>query len=100
MRWNPFINATGAAAYIWGIGLLFQYISSTMHNTPDTIFDPIAALSLFVFSAAVMGFLFFYRPTVLLLEHKRAEAVSFFLKTLGTFGAITILLIVITFATV
>jgi hypothetical protein len=37
-----------------------------------------------------MAFLFFYRPAVLLIENKREEAVSFFLKTLGTFGVITI----------
>ena len=40
-----------------------------------------------------MGFLFFYRPMGLLMENKRDEAVSFFLKTLGTFGAITLLVI-------
>jgi hypothetical protein len=40
-----------------------------------------------------MAFLFFYRPAVLLVQSKRDEAVYFFLKTLGTFGAITVLVI-------
>ena len=93
MRWNPFINAAGAAAYIWGIGLLIHHISSLHHDTPDNLVCSIAALSLLVFSAAVMGFLFFYRPAVLLVENKRDEAVSFFLKTLGTFGVITLFVI-------
>jgi hypothetical protein len=93
MRWNPFLNAIGAAAYVWGIGLLIHHIASLHHDTPDNLVGSIAALSLLVFSAAVMGFLFFYRPAILLLENKRGEAVSFFLETLGIFGAITLLAI-------
>lgn len=89
------MNAAGAAAYIGAIGLIFQYISSFRSDTPDTFLDPILALSLLVFSVAVMGFLFFYRPVVLLIEGKREEAVSFFLKTLGTFGVITVLLLLL-----
>jgi hypothetical protein len=95
MRWNPYLNAIGVAAYIWGVGFLIHYIGSLHHDTPDNLTGSIAALSLLVFSAAVMGFLFFYRPTVLLVEDKRDEAVFFFLKTLGTFGAITLLVILI-----
>lgn len=93
MPWNPYIHALAAATYIWGVGFLIHYISSIHHDTPDKLFDPIAALSLLVFSVAVMAFLFFYRPAVLLIENKREEAVSFFLKTLGTFGAVTVLVL-------
>jgi len=93
MRWNPFLNAFGAAAYVSGVGLLIQYISSLHHDTPDNVIGSIAFISLVVFSAAVMGFLFFYRPVMLLLENKRDEAISFFLKTLGTFGVITLIAI-------
>ncbi|OIO53494.1 hypothetical protein AUJ46_04820 [Candidatus Peregrinibacteria bacterium CG1_02_54_53] len=95
MRWNPYLNAIGAVAYVWGVGLLIGYISSLHHDTPDNLIGSIAALSLFTFSAAVMGFLFFYRPAALLVENKKEEAVFFFLKTLGTFGVITLFLILI-----
>jgi hypothetical protein len=91
MKWNPFVNAIGAALYITCIGLLMGHIASLHHDTPDNLIGTITAISLFVFSAAVMGFLFFYRPAVLLLEGKRKEAVVFFFKTLGTFGVITLL---------
>jgi len=91
MKWNPFINGIAAAAYIWGIGLLIHYIASLHRDTPDNLVGSIVAISLLVFSAAVMGFLFFYRPVALLIENKRGEAISFFLKTLGTFGIITAL---------
>src|SRR5580704_5194860 len=94
MRWNPFLNASIASGYIAGIALFLQFIQSFKHNTPDTPIDAVGALSLLVFSVALMGFLFFYRPAVLLLDNKREEAVSYFLKTLGTFGVITALVFI------
>ena len=93
MRWNPFLNAIAAASYIGCIALTFQFISHYRANTPDTFLDPIAALSLLVFSVATMAFLFFYRPLTLLLDEKREEAVSFFLKTLGSFGIFTLCMV-------
>jgi hypothetical protein len=94
MRWNPFLNAIGAAAYIASLVSLMQFISSFRHDTPDTVFDGMGVISLVVFSAAVMAFLFFYRPLVLLIEDKREAALAFFLKTLGAFGAITAVVII------
>jgi hypothetical protein len=91
MQWNPYLSALAAAAYIWGLGFIFQFLESTRGDIPDTTFAPILMLSLLVFSVALMGFLFFYRPVVLLLENKRNEAASYFLKTLATFGALTAL---------
>ena len=91
MRLNPFAHAIIAVGYIWGVASLLQVISPPP-DTPDTWLTPVVALSLLVFSVALMGFLFFYRPVVLLLENKKEEAVSFFLQTLGSFGIITIVL--------
>jgi hypothetical protein len=91
MKWNPLYNAFGAAGYIWIVGILMHYVTAVNHNTPDTFLDPIIVLSLLVFSAAAMAFLFFYRPVVLLLENKRKEAVTYFLQTLGIFGVLTLL---------
>jgi hypothetical protein len=93
MRWNPYLNAIGATAYIWAVGLLIHYISSLHHDTPDNLTGSTTALSLAVFSAAVMGFLFFYRPVVLLIENKRQEALLFFLKTLALFGVTTLIMV-------
>ncbi|MGB3921903.1 MAG: hypothetical protein WBL19_01300 [Minisyncoccia bacterium] len=88
MNKNPFINA----------GLTFLYIvfivSVMFRINPDsrgeTIFVPIIMLSLFVFSAAVMGYLFVYEPLQLHLDNKRQEAISFFFKTLGTFAGLVL----------
>ncbi len=93
MKWNPLINAALAAAYIFGIAALFRYIAYLGQGVPDSIIDPIGVLSVLVFSVAVMGFLFFYRPVILLLENKRDEAISYFLRTLGLFGIITLLVL-------
>jgi len=93
MKWNPVLSAGAAIAYIALIALFLNFIETYRHDTPDTILDGIGFLSLLVFSASVMAFLFFYRPIVLLIENKKAEALSYFLKTLGVFGAITATLI-------
>lgn len=93
MKWNPYLNALGIEAYIWGLGLLINYISSLHHDTPDNLIGTIAAFSLFTCSAAVVGFLLFYRPVALLIEGKREEAIFFFLKTLATFGVITVFVV-------
>jgi hypothetical protein len=93
MKWNPFINAAAASAYIGAVALFMQFIQSLRHDTPDTLLDGMGVISLFVFSAAVMAFLFFYEPVRRLIENKKAEAVSYFLKTLGIFGVITIIVL-------
>ncbi len=94
MKLNPFLNATAAVAYIGAVALFMRFIESLRHDTPDTILDGVGFISLFVFSAAVMAFLFFYQPVLMLTENKKAEALSYFFKTLGTFGAITVTVLV------
>ncbi len=89
MKWNPFVNAIAASAYIGAVVLFMHFIESLRHDTPDTLLDGMGVISLLVFSAAVMAFLFFYQPVLRLVENKRAEAISYFLKTLGVFGVIT-----------
>lgn len=87
------MNGLGAAAYVWGLATLIQRIANLHHDTPDNLTGTIAAFSLFVFSAAVMGFFFVYHPVELLVEGRRKDAMVFFLTTLGTFGILTALVI-------
>jgi len=88
MTKNPYINALLAGAYIALIVLLMNTFvdNPALENSAHVIFIPMAMLSLFVFSAAVMGFLFVYRPLALYLDGKKQEAVIFFGKTLATFA--------------
>lgn len=90
MKWNPLLNALAASSYIGAVVLFLHFIESVRRDTPDTILDGLGVISLFVFSAAVMAFLFFYQPALRLIENKRSEAVSYFLQTLGIFGLITV----------
>lgn len=95
MKWNPGINAVGALAYIGAIALFMNFMESIRHDTPDTLLDGMGMISLLVFSAAVMAFLFFYQPLVLLIENKKSEAIAYFLKTLGIFGAVTVVVLIV-----
>ncbi len=90
MSQNPFINALVAAGYI-------SLLVTLIFNSPKLITDnelgmmaPILFLSLFVISAALMGYLFVYQPVRLLIENKQKEATKFFLTTVFSFACITV----------
>jgi len=88
MTKNPFINALLASAYI---GLVVSIMGSMDKSGTDTLLIPMAMLSLFVLSTAVMGYLFCYQPILLLSEGKRGEATKLFLQTAGVFALFTAL---------
>ena len=83
---KPFIHALVAALYIVFIVLVASTAGSILKNKPDTIIIPMTMLSLFVLSAAVMGFLFIYEPVRLLIENKKQEALLFFAKVVAFFA--------------
>jgi len=87
---KPFLNAVAASVYI-SIVSSFMFYGSKLFPKEDTLLAPIAMLSLFTLSAAVMGYLFFYQPLMLFLDGNRKKAVDFFLRTVAVFSAITIL---------
>lgn len=90
MKPHPFWNAAGAAAYIGLVVLFLQYLNAIGQNVPDNrVLDPMGAISLLVFSVAVMAYLFFYQPAVLLIDGKKKEALAYFFTTLAVFGVIT-----------
>jgi hypothetical protein len=95
MSSNPYLNAVYASAYIMGVVLLMsRFVDGAADNT---ILMPITMLSLLVLSVSVMAFLFFYLPASMLLEGRRQEALAFFTRMLGTFAAITVLLLATVF---
>jgi len=81
---TPFLNAGLAFIYIILIVLLINTFGRMM--IPDNILIPIVMLSLFVLSAAIMGFFFLNQPFMLFMEGKKAEALRFFIKTVLIFG--------------
>ena len=97
MTKNPILNAAAATAYIILVALVMFY--GTKYASPNnSIFAPIAGLSLFTLSAAVMGYIFCYQPVILFLDGKKKEAVDLFLKTTIIFGAITAVILLLFFS--
>lgn len=90
MTKNPFLNALAASVYI---GLVASIMFYGMQHAPkqDSVAIPIAIISLFTLSAAVMGYLFLYQPIQLFLDGKKKQAVDFFLQTMAAFAGLTAL---------
>jgi hypothetical protein len=94
---KPFLRALAAVLYIIIIVLLIQAFSFVLKGTQDTIIIPMTMLSLFVLSAAVMGFLFLSEPLQLLIENKKKEAIAFFAKVVGFFACFVLIFVIVLF---
>ena len=98
MTKNPIINAFSASAYIILVAFVINFISQTQRNKPDTFFAPVVFLSLLTLSVTIMAYIFFYQPLQLFIEGKKKEAVKLFVQTLGVFGIITAVVLVLLFS--
>ena len=98
MTKNPLINALSASVYIVLVITVMTFATKPLQNKPDTFFTPIVFLSLLTLSVAVMAFLFFYQPVVLLIDGKKKEAINLFAKTIGVFAVITVVLLTLLFS--
>ena len=96
MTKSSFLNAISAILYITFVALLMFY-GNKLFGPKDTILTPIAMLSLFTLSAAVMGYLFLYQPIIFFLDGHRKSAVNLFLKTIAVFAGITVLVFILIF---
>ncbi|MFA6076714.1 MAG: hypothetical protein WC735_01420 [Candidatus Paceibacterota bacterium] len=94
---KPFYFAGVAVAYIVLIVSGINFMGNIMQNQEETIFIPMAMLSLFVLSAAIMGFLFLSEPLQLLIENRRQEAVVFFAKIVGIFACFVAIFTILLF---
>jgi hypothetical protein len=97
MTKNPIINALSASAYIILGVTVMTLVTQPLKNKPDTFFAPIVFLSLLTLSVAVMAFLFFYQPLILIIEGKKKEAVNLLIKTIGIFAIITAIGLILLF---
>ncbi len=94
MTKNPLTNALTAALYVIGI-VSILYFGGTIAQPEDTILIPMAMLSLFTLSAAVMATVFFYQPVALLIKGETEPAFKLALHTIGYFAIITATLFLI-----
>ena len=97
MMKKAFINALLAEIYIVFIVLVVDFVAKAFESA-EVMFVPVVMLSIFVLSAAVMGYLFFSQPVQLYLEGQKKQAVSFFLFTILSFAILTIVSTIILFS--
>ena len=92
---KPFFYALSAVLYIVIIILCGNALSPFIPE--ETILIPMAMLSLFVLSTAIMGFLFLSEPLILYIENKKREAILFFAKTVGIFACFIVIFLALLF---
>jgi len=97
MTKNPFINSLAASAYIIFIVLVMNSGTKLVGPT-NSLMAPVAVISLFTLSAAVMGYLFCYQPIQLYFDGKKKSAVQLFLQTVIIFACLTALFLTLLFA--
>jgi hypothetical protein len=73
---------------------IFALFNFSLPQVPE-IFAGITMLSLFVFSAATMGYIFLYQPALLILGGEKKEGAKLFLQTVAAFGASAFVFILI-----
>lgn len=98
MSKNPIVNALSASAYIILVVSVMTFVTQPLKNKPDTFFAPITVLFVLTLSVAVMAFLFFYQPLQLFIEGKKKEAVNLFVKTVGIFAILTVVVLILLFS--
>ncbi|HEY4481504.1 MAG TPA: hypothetical protein VI489_01485 [Candidatus Brocadiaceae bacterium] len=98
MTKNPLYNALFASLYIVVIASIMFYGTKLAGPMGNTFLAPIAMISLFTLSAAVMGYLFGYQPFVLYFDGKKKQGLDLFLKTVAVFGGVTIIFLVLLFS--
>ena len=90
MTKNPFLNALAAFAYIVAVVLGMTYVT-THAVAQKSVIIPVAVLSLFTLSAAVMGYIFLAQPLRLYLDGDKQLAVKLFAQTVGIFAVLTVI---------
>jgi len=89
------VNSLATALYIIAVGAFMYFGSIVKLGRVNTILAPIALLLLFVFSAALIGFLIFGKPAQMYVDGKKKEALSLLTHTLISFSIITFIFLII-----
>lgn len=97
MTKNPLVNALTASGYIIFVSAFMSW-GTRFAPKEDTIFAPIAIISLFTLSAAVMGYVFLYQPAILYFDGKKKQGAKLLLQTIGSFGLLTLIAILLMFS--
>ena len=96
MSKNPIINGLSASAYIIIVASVMNFGTKIIPH-PNPFIAPVAIISLFTLSAAVMGYIFCYQPVQLYFDGKKKQAVQLFLRTVIVFGFLTAFALILLF---
>jgi hypothetical protein len=96
MTKNPLLNALAGSAYVSLVALGIESIPPRQPLL--AALGPLLFLSLFLFSAGVMGYLFLWQPALMTLRGDARGGITLFLRTLGLFGLVTLCIAAIFFA--
>ena len=96
MTKNPLLNAFLAIGYIALVALL-MYLVPLYAPRMGALIAIMSFVSLFVFSAAVMGYLFLSQPLMLYVDGEKKQAVRLFLMTVISFALVVGLFLVSAF---
>jgi hypothetical protein len=96
MTKNPFYNVGAGLIYITFVVFALNTGSRLANpGTGNNFLIPIGMLSLFVFSAAMMAYIFLYQPIIMFMEGNRQGAISLLWKTAAIFaGSILVIFLV------
>ncbi|OGJ09094.1 hypothetical protein A2356_01820 [Candidatus Nomurabacteria bacterium RIFOXYB1_FULL_39_16] len=95
---KPFVYALAAAVYIVLIVSIINILTVFKPEGGEEALIPMMMmLSLFVLSAAVMGFIFLSEPFRLYMEDRKQEGVAFFVRIVGFFACFVVLFLVLLF---
>lgn len=89
LKKRGFINAFATALYVIAIASFMYYGSLIKLGRANIILVPITMLLLFVFSAALTGFLIFGKPAQLYVDGKKKEALAMLTYTFVSFFIVT-----------
>lgn len=96
MTKKPLLNALAASAYIICVALVMNF-GTRFAPKDDSFLAPIAIISLFTLSAAVMGYLFCYTPAQMYFDGEKKQAVKLFLQTVYVFAIFTVIALALLF---
>jgi len=89
IRKTAIVNALGTALYVIAVACFMYFASNMKIGRNNTVLVPITLLLLFVFSAALTGFLLFGKPALMYIDGKKKEALFLLSNTLMFFSLIT-----------
>src|SRR6185295_17393679 len=87
-----FLNALGTVAYVTLVATI-MHSAQKIFRPEDTVFAPMAVLTLFVLSAAVTGGLVLGKPTLMYLNDQKKDAIKLFLYTIGWLAVATVIFV-------